>query len=162
MTAQIEQTNDEYKIICKKCQHFIRVDKGSAEKFENEPESFECELCFVKPGEPKLVRSLIHCATCTQTYDSRTNCECEPPHSTISIIYDPKNVWMRKDRFNSDPKGYNAETTRIVKNKERNKRLEAEQRQIRVDKNLELTVELLQKLVDQTRKKNQYEKFTED
>ena len=155
MTAQIEQTNDEYKIICKHCQHFIRVDKASAEKFEDNPEDFKCELCFVEPGKPKLVRTLVHCAECRQTYDSRSNCECPPKFSKITVDFNPGHKRSDKDmkRFFEDQEGYNAKTTRIFNNKVLSKRLEAEQRQIRVDENLIKIAELLQKLVEKKESK---------
>ena len=162
MTAQIEKSNDEYKLICRQCQHYELVSKATLEKYENNLEDFHCELCYVDPGKPRIVRSLIHCATCSQTYDSHSNCSCPPAFSTITIVTDPKGVWMKNKRFNSDPEGYNTETNRIVHKKIVNRKKEVEERQIRVDKNLELTVVLLQKLVDQTRKKGQYEKFTQD
>jgi len=135
MTAQIEKSNDEYKIICRQCQHFVRIDEESAEKYNNDPESFHCPLCYVKSGEPKLVRSLIHCATCNQTYDSRTVCECIPAHSTINITYDPKHKWM-KNRVFDNTEAYNSKTMIEYNKKVRNRKLEAEERQIRVDENL--------------------------
>ena len=157
MSLQIQQDNDTYKVICQQCQHFIRVDKASAENYDNNPETFQCELCFVKPGEPKpLLRQLINCSTCGQTYDSHSSCECSIPVSTITIQYDPKNKWMKHNRVNEQQE--EAKTNREFNKIVRNRKLEAEQRQIRVDENLQKTVELLEKIVKQKESKDVQEK----
>lgn len=153
MSLQIEPENDTWKVICQKCQHFERVDKASAEKYDNDPESFHCELCFIPKGDNKIrLRKFIHCAECNQTFDSKSSCDCSIQASSIEIVYDPKNKWMKKD-WNKDYASYNAKTTLDFNKHIRNRKLEQEERQIRVDKNLEKTVELLGKLVKQKEKK---------
>ena len=143
MSLQVQQDNDTYKVICQQCQHYIRVDESSAKNYEENPETFECELCFVKPGDPKpLLRQLVNCSTCTQTYDSRSSCECPIPASTITIITDPKGVWFKHNRVNEQEE--EAKTNRQFNKIVRNRKLEAEQRQIRVDKNLQRIADLLE------------------
>jgi len=148
MTMQIEeQEDDTYKVICSQCQHFIRVDEKTKNKLELKPESFKCELCYTEEGQPRrLLRFLTNCAKCGQTFGSETNCECLIEASAIKVVYDPKNVWMKKD-WNDDIKGYNSKTQRNFNNRVRNKKVEAEERQVRVDKNLIEMVGLLKKLV---------------
>ncbi len=143
MSVQVQQENDSYKVICQQCQHFIRVDKASAENYENNPESFHCELCYVEPGDPRpLLRKFDHCATCNQTFDSRSSCECPVPTSTITITYDPKHKWMKHNKVNEQQE--EAKTNREFNKIVRNRKLEAEQRQIRVDKNLQRIADLLE------------------
>ena len=157
MSLQIQQDNDTYKVICQQCQHYIRVDKASAENYDNNPETFQCELCYVKEGEPKhLTRKFVHCATCNQTFDSKSSCDCQIPVSTITIQYDPKNKWMKHNRVNEQQE--EAKTNREFNKIVRNRKLEAEQRQIRVDENLQKTVELLEKIVKQKESKDVQEK----
>ena len=151
MSVQVQKSQDTFKIICQKCQHFIRVTKITAEQYEDDPESFHCELCYVEPGKPIRLRTLINCATCTQTYDSKSSCLCPPKTSTITITYDPKGVWMKHNKVNEQQEA--DKTNRQFNKLIRNRKLEAEQRQIRVDTNLEKTVELLGKLVEQKEKK---------
>ena len=140
MSVQVKEDNDVYCVICQQCEHFVRVDKASAEKYIIEPESFHCELCYVAPGEPKhLTRKFDHCATCNQTYDSHSSCECPPQVSSIKITY-PQ---MKKDR-DKDYGAYNNRTTLDFNKRVRNRKLEAEQRQIRVDKNLQRIADLLE------------------
>jgi len=147
MSVQVQQDNDTYKVICQQCQHFIRVDKASAEKYENDPESFHCELCYVAPGEPKhLTRKFDHCATCNQTFDSRSSCECPVPTSTISITYDPKHKWMKHNKVNEQQEMASAqrEFNHIVTNK----RAEQEKRNKHVEELLIENNELLKKLLE--------------
>ena len=153
MSLQVQQDNDTYKVICQQCQHYIRVDKASAENYDNNPETFQCELCYVKEGDPKpLLRQLVNCSTCTQTYDSHSSCECSIPASTITIITDPKGVWFKHNRVNEQEE--EAKTNRQFNKIVRNRKLEVEQRQIRVDENLQKTVELLEKIVKQKESKD--------
>jgi len=150
LSLEIQLDNDTYKVICQQCQHYIRVDEASAENYENNPETFQCELCYVAPGDPKpLLRKFINCSQCLQTYDSRSTCECPPQVSSIKITY-PQ---MKLDR-DKDYGAYNSRTTLDFNKRVRNRKLEAEQRQIRVDENLQKTVELLEKIVKQKESKD--------
>jgi len=148
----VELDDSTYRVTCEQCGHFIRVDGESAENYYDNPESFKCELCYVQPGDPKpLLRTLHHCANCNQTFDSKTSCECPIEASSIKIVYDPDNKWMKKD-WNKDVGSYNNKSMRTFNQNVRNRRVEAEERQVRVDKNLEKTVELLTKLVEKEKK----------
>jgi len=144
MNEQVE----EHKVTCKQCQHFIWTDKATSEDYENGVKEFHCELCYVEPGKPKLVRSFVHCGTCNQTYGSMGSCECLPEMSSIRIVYDPKAKWMKPNRVGFDKNSEKAEsqkTMRMFNNRVRNKRIEAEERQIKDSENLQKLVELLSK-----------------
>ena len=60
----------------------------------------------------------------------------------IEIIYDPKNVWWTHNKVNEQQE--EAKTNREFNKIVRNRKLEAEQRQIRVDKNLQRIADLLE------------------
>jgi len=147
MSVQIEQDQDQYKIICQQCQHFVRVEKTIAEQYESDPESFHCELCYVAPGEVKhLLRKFDHCANCGQTFDSKSSCECPVPTSTISITYDPKGVWMKHNKVNEQQEMENTqrEFNKIV----RNRKIEQEERNKRIEELLTQNNELLRKILE--------------
>lgn len=144
MSEQVE----EYRVRCKNCQHFIWTDKATSEKYEDGQDGYHCDLCWIEPGKPRLVRSLINCTECTQTYDSLSNCECLPKMSSIKIVYDKDHKWMKPSRVGFDKNSEKAEeqkTMRMFNNRVRNRKLEAEQRQIRMDENLQKMVGLLEK-----------------
>ena len=73
-------------------------------------------------------------------------CNCqeslEANISTTKITYDPHGVWMRKNKVNEKEEmgKANREFNKIV----RNRKLEAEERSIRMDKNLQRLVELME------------------
>ena len=75
-TISISDQITEYKITYKGCEHFVRVDKESAEWYEANQDKWE--LGYESPGQPKKVRISIHCAAYNQTFVSHSSCECEP------------------------------------------------------------------------------------
>ena len=149
-TMQIEQEDaTTWRFTCKQCEHFMLVSPDAKKKFENDSESLHCELCYTEPGQPKrLTRSLIHCGNCNQTFDSKGSCSCPIETSSIKVVFDPDHKWISDKRWNSNPESYNAKTTRDYNLKTRNRKVEAEERQIRVDKNLIEMVKLMKKMVN--------------
>ena len=143
MSEQVE----EFKIICKLCGHWIKVDKASMEKYEANPDDYKCELCYQNPKGPFGLRQLVACANCNQTFLSTSSCECPIPQSSIKMWMDPKGVWIKKSRHKDDNPSYDQATMRKFNSKVRNKRLEAEERSINIEKQLIETNKLLRKLL---------------
>ncbi len=143
---------ETYKIICKKCQAFSLVSKESSEKFEADPESFHCGVCYTKPGEHRVGMVYHHCAKCKQTFRKNGHCACPPSSKergvmNLTMVMDPNNVWTNKEKRSrkvdekSEMVKSQLEFNKIV----RNRKVEAEQRSIRTDENLQKLVKLLTK-----------------
>jgi len=136
----------EQKIICSQCRHFDYYDSESVKRFESNPEEFDCSLChYGQPNRPKHVGYYHACGFCNNV-NASDMCDCqeslEANTTTTKIVYDPKGVWIRPNRVNEKEEmgKANREFNKIV----RNKKLEAEQRSIRMDKNLQRLVELME------------------
>ncbi len=86
----------------------------------------------------------IICSQCRhwQIFDEESIKRFEANTSTTKIVYDPKGVWMRPNRVNEKTEMGKAqhEFNKIV----RNRKIEAEERSIRMDKNLQRLVELME------------------
>jgi len=136
----------EQKITCVQCHHWQVFDKESIEHFNKNPEEFDCELChYGHSGHPKYVGFYHQCGFCNQVNRS-DSCDCqealESNMSTIKIVYDPDRKWLRKNKVNE--KEAEANTNREFNKIVRNKKLEATEREIRMDKNLQRLVELME------------------
>ena len=137
----------DQKVICSSCKHYKSYDEESIKKFEANPEEFDCELChFNHPGHPKFVGHYYQCGFCSQVSRS-DSCDCqeslEANVSTIKIVYNPKNQYP--SRFNRvNEKEEEGKTNREFNKIVRNKKLEKLEREIRMDKNLQRLVELME------------------
>jgi len=140
MSEQLE------KITCSQCRHWQAFDEKSINHFNKNPEEFDCELChYGHSGHPKFIGHYYQCGFCNQVNRS-DSCDCqealESNMSTIKIVYDPDKKWIRPNRVNEKAEAgkANMEFNKIV----RNKKLEKLEREIRMDKNLQRLVELME------------------
>lgn len=144
------------KITCVQCHHWKNYDKASIANFNEDPESFDCELChFNHPGHAKKVGFYYACAFCNQVNESDfCNCEesLEANTSTIKIVYDPDKKWMKPNKVNE--KEAEGNTTRLFNKIVRNKKLDKVKRDEHIEQLLVKTVDLLTKLVKQKEVKN--------
>jgi len=135
------------KIVCRKCQHWIRATPKEVEKYEANVDDFKCELCWIDPKKPRRIEQYHECSRCFQVYASTGTCECPEEVYKITATYDPDNKWTNAKKLHEDVAGFNAKTDRLVHEKFRDKRLEVENRNKHVEDLLVETVGLLKKLV---------------
>ena len=143
---------ERYKIICKNCQAWTLVGKESSQKFEDDPESFHCGVCYVKPGEHRVGMVLEHCSSCKQTFQKSGHCSCKPTSKergvmNLTMVVDPNCVWTNKEKRSRkvDEKEEMGKANREFNKIVRNRNLEAEERSIRTDESLQKLVKLLTK-----------------
>lgn len=134
----------DQKITCVQCKHWQVFDEASIKKFSENPERFDCELCHHghSKEDPRFIGHYHACGFCQQVSKSDF-CGCEESLegsiSTIKIVYpDMKNP----GRVNEAEEA--SKTNRMVNKIIRNKKLEAIEREIRMDKNLQRLVELME------------------
>lgn len=136
----------DQKIVCSSCKHWQVFDEESINHFNKNPEEYDCELChFNQPGHPKFVGNYFACGFCNQV-SRNDSCDCEEAleanMSTIKLVFDPDSKWLRKNKVNE--KEEEGKTNREFNKIVRNKKVEAEERQIKIEKHLERIVELME------------------
>jgi len=144
----------DHKITCKNCGHWKNYDEESIKKFDQYPESYDCELCHHghPEGHPTFVGHYHGCGFCNQVSKSDF-CGCqeslEASISTIKITY--PNI-KNPNRVNEAEESGKAmrQFNKIV----RNKKLEKLKRDEHVEQLLVKTVDLLTQLVKQKEVKN--------
>jgi len=95
-----EYVQELVKVTCTQCKRYKKCSPDVAKKFEDDPESFHCEICWKPEGVHRLVQNLIECNKCHQvcTKSGPTSfcmCKGEPIKSGIQITFDPKGAWTK-------------------------------------------------------------------
>jgi len=95
-----EYIQELVKVTCSQCKRYKKCSPDVAKKWEDDPESFHCDICWTPEGVHKVVQVLLECNKCHQIVtktgpNSFCMCKDEPIKSGISIKYDPGGVWMK-------------------------------------------------------------------
>jgi len=147
MKYEISDTGEEVevcKVECLKCHHYELLVPAKAQKVFDDWENYKCDLCYIPKGMHKVVRQYIQCGVCQQVMDPKHNyCYCpDKPKKLLTYLgaksdlkspNNPNAVEQRiKDQIEED-KFKRLQITTV-----QNSKRAAYEREIRMDKNLQI------------------------
>jgi len=153
----LSEFEQEVVKITHKCGRYIKVSPAKAKEWEDNPDSFHCELCYREGNRILTLGYYTVCPRCQQVFDSRDGgprgkCYCteddiKKPY--FKVIVDPKNQWKKNH--------VSIETQRVEQEIEEGKaewkfkkgihkaKKEAYERELRMDSNLQRIADSLSK-----------------
>jgi len=147
MSEAYEITEDEtgtdivvVRVICQKCSHYILRSPVDAAKIDD---SFQCELCSTPENITKSVKTWERCGTCSQVYDPKSP-ECFCPNKTKpAFTYSHKSNELKDPtRKRLEDQIQEGKLQTLEKKIVRNVKLEAVEREKRMDTNLSKLVKI--------------------
>ena len=127
------------RVICTKCGHYEFMTPAEASKIDD---SFQCPLCYTPPGVHNVVKTYEQCGVCGEVMRPDKKCFCpEKIKPTLQYYHksdELKNPVTKRLEEEIEEGKLQTMEKKIVRNAKR----EAEERQIRMDENLQKLVEL--------------------